>query len=216
MALVGIGMLSTTGMIISEDSFGPVSDNAAGIAEMSGEFTGEAERIMVSLDAVGNTTKAITKGVAIGSAVIAAVALFSSFIETIGNQLPQLKNVTGDALFHNPLTQINVANPTTFIGLLIGGSIAFLFSSLAIRAVGRSAGTVVHEVRRQFREHPGIMDYTEKPEYGNVISICTAAAQRELATPGPAGGPLAGDRRLRDQLRRPRGVPRRHDPHRAS
>jgi K(+)-stimulated pyrophosphate-energized sodium pump len=182
-ALVGIGMLSTTGMIISEDSFGPVSDNAAGIAEMSGEFTGEAEKVMVSLDAVGNTTKAITKGVAIGSAVIAAVALFSSFIETIGNQLPQLKHVTGDALFHNPLTQINVAIPTTFIGLLIGGSIAFLFSSLAIRAVGRSAGTVVQEVRRQFREHPGIMDYSEKPEYANVISICTAAAQRELATP---------------------------------
>jgi K(+)-stimulated pyrophosphate-energized sodium pump len=182
-ALGGVGMLSTTGMIISEDSFGPVSDNAAGIAEMSGEFTGEAERVMVSLDAVGNTTKAITKGVAIGSAVIAAVALFSSFIETIGNQLPQLKHVTGDALFHNSLTQINVAVPTTFIGLLIGGSIAFLFSSLAIRAVGRSAGTVVEEVRRQFREHPGIMDYTEKPEYGNVISICTAASQRELATP---------------------------------
>jgi K(+)-stimulated pyrophosphate-energized sodium pump len=182
-ALVGIGMLSTTGMIISEDSFGPVSDNAAGVAEMSGEFTGEAERVMVKLDAVGNTTKAITKGVAIGSAVIASVALFSAFIETIGNQLPALKNVTGDALFKAPLTQVNVANPTIFIGLLIGGSIAFLFSSLAIRAVGRSAGTVVHEVRRQFREHPGIMDYTEKPEYGNVISICTAAAQRELATP---------------------------------
>ncbi|MGC9960353.1 MAG: sodium-translocating pyrophosphatase [Acidimicrobiales bacterium] len=182
-ALVGIGMLSTTGMIISEDSFGPVSDNAAGVAEMSGEFTGEAERVMVKLDAVGNTTKAITKGVAIGSAVIASVALFSSFIETIGNQLPALKNITGDALFKAPLTQINVANPTIFIGLLIGGSIAFLFSSLAIRAVGRSAGTVVHEVRRQFREHPGIMDYTEKPEYGNVISICTAAAQRELTTP---------------------------------
>jgi len=182
-ALVGIGMLSTTGMIISEDSFGPVSDNAAGIAEMSGEFTGEAERIMVSLDAVGNTTKAITKGVAIGSAVIAAVALFASFIETIGNELPALRFVKGDALFHNPLTAINVAIPTTFIGLLIGGSIAFLFSSLAIRAVGRSAGTVVHEVRRQFREHPGIMDYSEKPEYGNVISICTAASQRELATP---------------------------------
>src|ERR1019366_4416120 len=156
-SLTGIGLLSTAGMIVSEDSFGPVSDNAAGIAEMSGEFTGEAERVMVSLDAVGNTTKAITKGVAIGSAVIAAVALFSSFIETIGNQLPQLKHVTGDALFHNPLTQINVAVPTRFIGLLIGGSIAFLFSSLAIRAVGRSAGTVVYEVRRQFREHPGIM-----------------------------------------------------------
>jgi K(+)-stimulated pyrophosphate-energized sodium pump len=179
-ALIGIGLLATAGMIVSEDSFGPVSDNAAGIAEMSGEFTGEAERVMVSLDAVGNTTKAITKGVAIGSAVIASVALFASFIETIGQQIPSL-GATGNKLFS--IIQINVANPTTFIGLLIGGSIAFLFSSLAIRAVGRSAGTVVLEVRRQFREHPGIMDYTEKPEYGRVISICTAAAQRELATP---------------------------------
>jgi K(+)-stimulated pyrophosphate-energized sodium pump len=180
-ALIGIGLLATTGMIVSEDSFGPVSDNAAGVAEMSGEFTGEAERIMVSLDAVGNTTKAITKGVAIGSAVIAAVALFASFIETTGSQLGL--HATGSALFNEIATQINVANPTTFIGLLIGGSVAFLFSSLAIRAVGRSAGTVVQEVRRQFREHPGIMDNTEKPEYGRVISICTAAAQRELATP---------------------------------
>ena len=179
-ALIGIGLLATAGMVVSEDSFGPVSDNAAGIAEMSGEFSGEAERIMVSLDAVGNTTKAITKGVAIGSAVIASVALFASFIETIGQQIPEL-HATGAKLFN--AIQINVANPTTFIGLLIGGSVAFLFSSLAIRAVGRSAGTVVLEVRRQFREHPGIMDYTEKPEYGRVISICTAAAQRELATP---------------------------------
>jgi len=168
-------------MVVSEDSFGPVSDNAAGIAEMSGEFTGEAERIMVSLDAVGNTTKAITKGVAIGSAVIAAVALFASFIETIGTQLNL--HATGSAVFNQIATQINVSEPTIFIGLLIGGSVVFLFSSLAIRAVGRSAGTVVQEVRRQFREHPGIMDYTEKPEYGRVISICTAAAQRELATP---------------------------------
>ncbi len=180
-SLSGIGLLSTAGMVLSEDSFGPVSDNAAGVAEMSGEFTGEAERVMVSLDAVGNTTKAITKGVAIGSAVIAAVSLFASFIETIGSQL--LPHISPNKLFTNPLTQINVSNPTTFIGLLIGGSIAFIFSGLAIRAVGRSAGTVVQEVRRQFREHPGIMDYTEKPEYGRVIAICTAAAQRELATP---------------------------------
>jgi K(+)-stimulated pyrophosphate-energized sodium pump len=180
-ALIGIGLLATTGMVVSEDSFGPVSDNAAGVAEMSGEFTGEAERIMVSLDAVGNTTKAITKGVAIGSAVIAAVALFASFIETIGQQIPAFRAFTGNHLFQT--IPINIANPTVFIGLLIGGSVAFLFSSLAIRAVGRSAGTVVQEVRRQFREHPGIMDYSEKPEYGRVISICTAAAQRELATP---------------------------------
>jgi K(+)-stimulated pyrophosphate-energized sodium pump len=176
-ALIGIGLLSTAGMIVSEDSFGPVSDNAAGVAEMSGEFTGEAERIMVSLDAVGNTTKAITKGVAIGSAVIAAVSLFGSFIETAGSQLHIPSKVVFDVI------QINVSNPTIFIGLLIGGSIAFIFSALAIRAVGRSAGTVVLEVRRQFREHPGIMDYTEKPEYGRVIAICTAASQRELATP---------------------------------
>ncbi len=180
-ALTGIGLLSTAGMIVSEDSFGPVSDNAAGVAEMSGEFTGEAERVMVSLDAVGNTTKAVTKGVAIGSAVIASVALFASFIETIGEQLklPQI----GNALFNLPSTAINVSHPTTFIGVLIGGSIAFIFSALAIRAVGRSAGTVVQEVRRQFREHPGIMDYSEKPEYGKVIAICTTASQRELATP---------------------------------
>ena len=149
---------------------------------MSGEFTGEAERVMVSLDAVGNTTKAVTKGVAIGSAVIASVALFASFIETIGEQL-KLPPARATALFNLPETSINVSHPTTFIGILIGGSIAFIFSALAIRAVGRSAGTVVQEVRRQFREHPGIMDYTEKPEYGKVIAICTTASQRELATP---------------------------------
>jgi K(+)-stimulated pyrophosphate-energized sodium pump len=178
-ALTGLGMLATTGVVVSEDTFGPVSDNAAGIAEMSGEFDGEAERIMVSLDAVGNTTKAITKGFAISSAVIAAVALFASFIEVVGDELGLPKT----DLFSNPLTQINVANPKTFIGLLIGGSVAFMFSSLAIRAVSRTAGTVVQEVRRQFREHPGIMDYTERPEYGRVIDICTAASLRELATP---------------------------------
>jgi K(+)-stimulated pyrophosphate-energized sodium pump len=141
---------------------------------------------MVSLDAVGNTTKAVTKGVAIGSAVIASVSLFASFIETVGSQLnlhPTLGNLGINWLFNAPQTQINVSHPTVFIGLLIGGSVAFIFSSLAIRAVGRTAGTVVHEVRRQFREHPGIMDFTEKPEYGRVISICTTASQRELATP---------------------------------
>jgi K(+)-stimulated pyrophosphate-energized sodium pump len=182
-ALCGMGMLATTGVVVSEDTFGPVSDNAAGIAEMSGEFEGEAQKIMVSLDAVGNTTKAITKGFAIGSAVIAAVALFASFIETIGSQFPELKGVVGKALFENHLTQINVADPRIFIGLLIGGAVPFLFSALAIRAVGRTAGTVVQEVRRQFREHPGIMDGSERPEYGPVIDICTAASLRELVTP---------------------------------
>jgi K(+)-stimulated pyrophosphate-energized sodium pump len=181
-ALTGMGMLATTGVIVSEDTFGPVSDNAAGIAEMSGEFSGEPERIMVSLDAVGNTTKAVTKGFAIGSAVIAAVALFASFVETIGKQFHITQ--TGSALFHSVLqTQVNVADPKIFIGLLIGGAVPFMFSALAIRAVGRSAGVVVHEVRKQFREHPGIMDYTEKPDTAAVIDICTAASLRELATP---------------------------------
>jgi K(+)-stimulated pyrophosphate-energized sodium pump len=179
-ALTGMGMLATTGVVVSEDTFGPVADNAAGIAEMSGEFTGEAERIMVSLDAVGNTTKAVTKGFAIGSAVIAAVALFASFIETIGSELNLDK--VGTALFRDPLTQINVADPKTFIGLLIGGSVAFLFSALAIRAVGRTAGTVVQEVRKQFADGQ-IMAGTKRPDYAPVIDICTAASLRELTTP---------------------------------
>jgi K(+)-stimulated pyrophosphate-energized sodium pump len=179
-ALTGMGMLATTGVVVSEDTFGPVADNAAGIAEMSGEFEGEPQRIMVSLDAVGNTTKAVTKGFAIGSAVIAAVALFASYIETIGSELG-IEEV-GTALFRHPLTQINVADPKTFIGLLIGGSIAFLFSALAIRAVGRSAAVVVQEVRRQFADGK-IMSGERRPDYGPVIDICTAASLRELATP---------------------------------
>ncbi|HEX7520711.1 MAG TPA: sodium/proton-translocating pyrophosphatase, partial [Acidimicrobiia bacterium] len=179
-ALTGMGMLATTGVVVSEDTFGPVADNAAGIAEMSGEFGGEAERIMVSLDAVGNTTKAVTKGFAIGSAVIAAVALFASFIETIGQELKLGGN--SSKVFSRLATQINVANPKTFIGLLLGGSIAFLFSALAIRAVGRTAGVVVQEVRDQFADGK-IMAGTKEPDYGPVIDICTAASLRELATP---------------------------------
>jgi K(+)-stimulated pyrophosphate-energized sodium pump len=185
-ALTGMGMLATTGVVVSEDTFGPVADNAAGIAEMSGEFEGEAERIMVSLDAVGNTTKAVTKGFAIGSAVIASVALFASYIETIGSELglvgPDGRPLSGSKLFNAFASQINVANPKTFIGLLIGGSVAFLFSALAIRAVGRTAGVVVQEVRRQFADGK-IMAGTKKPDYGPVIDICTAASLRELATP---------------------------------
>jgi K(+)-stimulated pyrophosphate-energized sodium pump len=135
---------------------------------------------MVALDAVGNTTKAVTKGFAIGSAVIAAVALFASYIETIGSELNLPDE--GTALFRNIATQINVADPKTFIGLLIGGSVPFLFSSLAIRAVGRTAGVVVQEVRDQFADGK-IMSGEKKPDYGPVIDICTAASLRELATP---------------------------------
>jgi K(+)-stimulated pyrophosphate-energized sodium pump len=175
-----MGMLATTGVIVSEDTFGPVSDNAAGIAEMAGELHGETGKILVSLDAVGNTTKAVTKGFAIGSAVIAAVALFASYIETIAGELKL--GLVGDAIFNAPETQINVSDVKTFIGLLIGGSIAFMFSALAIRAVGRTAGVVVQEVRSQFADG-GIMAGTKQPDYGPVIDICTAASLRELTTP---------------------------------
>jgi K(+)-stimulated pyrophosphate-energized sodium pump len=195
-ALTGMGMLATTGVIVSEDTFGPVSDNAAGIAEMSGEFEGEPERIMVSLDAVGNTTKAVTKGFAIGSAVIASVALFASYIETavtsVGKDLVQPGRVEqGLKLIESAkatprgvfdLLPVNVADPKIFIGLLIGGSVPFLFSALAIRAVGRTAGVVVQEVRRQFADGK-IMSGEKLPEYGPVIDICTTASLRELATP---------------------------------
>jgi K(+)-stimulated pyrophosphate-energized sodium pump len=198
-ALCGMGMLATTGVIVSEDTFGPVSDNAAGIAEMSGEFHGEPARIMVSLDAVGNTTKAVTKGFAIGSAVIAAVALFASYIETIAGELGLRyteenlaffreagrtvgEELRGSDIFRAVETQINVADVKTFIGLLIGGSIAFLFSALAIRAVSRTAGVVVQEVRKQFADGK-IMSGEKQPDYAPVIDICTAASLRELATP---------------------------------
>jgi K(+)-stimulated pyrophosphate-energized sodium pump len=185
-ALCGMGMLATTGVIVSEDTFGPVSDNAAGIAEMSGELEGETGKILVSLDAVGNTTKAVTKGFAIGSAVIAAVALFASYIETIASELG-LKDAAGNklegsAIFTAVETQINVSDVKTFIGLLVGGSIAFMFSALAIRAVGRTAGVVVQEVRSQFKDGK-IMAGTKQPDYGPVIDICTAASLRELSTP---------------------------------
>ena len=160
-----------------------MADNAAGIAEMSGEFHGEPERIMVSLDAVGNTTKAVTKGFAIGSAVIAAVALFASFIETAGTELGIVAENLKDGVFRTcPSWPINVADPKIFIGLLIGGSVPFLFSALAIRAVGRTAGVVVQEVRSQFADGK-IMAGEKQPDYGPVIDICTAASLRELATP---------------------------------
>jgi K(+)-stimulated pyrophosphate-energized sodium pump len=181
-ALCGMGMLATTGVIVSEDTFGPVSDNAAGIAEMSGEFHGEPQKIMVALDAVGNTTKAVTKGFAIGSAVIAAVALFASFIETAGAELGVVADNLKDGVFKAPELAINVADPKVFIGLLIGGAVPFLFSALAIRAVSRTAGVVVQEVRNQFADG-GIMAGTKKPDYAPVIDICTAASLRELTTP---------------------------------
>ncbi|MGH2680848.1 MAG: sodium-translocating pyrophosphatase [Actinomycetota bacterium] len=173
-ALTGMGMLTTVGVVVSMDTYGPISDNAQGIAEMSGEFEGRPAEILGGLDAVGNSTKAITKGMAIATAVLAATSLFGSFAEAVLGAL-------GSAAEEFP---IRIDNPDVLVGLLLGGSVAFLFSSLAIRAVGRAAMQVVVEVRNQFRDHPGIMDYTEKPDYGRVVDICTRTSLRELMTPG--------------------------------
>ena len=173
-ALTGMGMLTTVGVVVSMDTYGPISDNAQGIAEMSGEFEGRPAEILGGLDAVGNSTKAITKGMAIATAVLAATSLFGSFAEAVLGAL-------GSAADEFP---IRIDNPDVLVGLLLGGSVAFLFSSLAIRAVGRAAMQVVVEVRNQFRDHPGIMDYTEKPDYGRVVDICTRTSLRELMTPG--------------------------------
>jgi K(+)-stimulated pyrophosphate-energized sodium pump len=173
-ALAGTGLLTTVGVIVSMDSFGPVTDNAQGIAEMSGEFEGEPAQILTHLDAVGNTTKAITKGIAIATAVLAATALFGAF-------RTQVENALGKAA---GTFTLSIDHPNDLVGLIVGAAVVFLFASLLIRAVGRAAGRVVMEVRDQFRNHPGIMDYTEKPEYGRVVDICTRDSLRELATPG--------------------------------
>ena len=177
-ALAGTGLLTTVGVIVAMDTFGPISDNAQGIAEMSGDIDENGARVLTDLDAVGNTTKAITKGIAIATAVLAATALFGSYTDTIGTAMVK----AGSTL--NLVTLLNVANPNNLVGLLIGAAVVFLFSGLAINAVSRSAGAVVFEVRRQFREFPGIMDGTQRPEYGKVVDICTRDAQRELVTPG--------------------------------
>jgi K(+)-stimulated pyrophosphate-energized sodium pump len=173
-ALAGTGLLTTVGVIVSMDTFGPVSDNAQGIAEMSGEVEGEAAQVLTRLDAVGNTTKAITKGIAIATAVLAATALFGAF-------RTQVESALGGAA---RTFSLSIDQPNVLFGLIIGASVVFFFSGLAIMAVGRAAGRVVYEVRKQFREHPGIMDFTEKPEYGRVVEIVTKDSLRELATPG--------------------------------
>jgi K(+)-stimulated pyrophosphate-energized sodium pump len=187
-SLAGCGLLTTVGVIVAMDTFGPVSDNAQGIAEMSGDVHGDGVQVLTELDAVGNTTKAITKGIAIATAVLAATALFGSFTDAWQNELGKI--ALRDKLVDFPSNTVKlsfdqqVVTPSTLVGLLIGASVVFLFSGLAINAVTRAAGAIVFEVRRQFREHPGIMDYTEKPEYGRVVDICTKDSLRELATPG--------------------------------
>ncbi|MHB8186684.1 MAG: sodium-translocating pyrophosphatase [Dermatophilaceae bacterium] len=186
-ALSGCGLLTTVGVIVAMDTFGPVSDNAQGIAEMSGDVHGDGVQVLTELDAVGNTTKAITKGIAIATAVLAATALFGSYTDAWQTEV---RRIVGAGLKEQPsafvqsMFDLQIVTPSTLVGLLIGSSVVFLFSGLAINAVTRAAGAIVFEVRRQFREHPGIMDYTEKPEYGRVVDICTKDSLRELATPG--------------------------------
>jgi K(+)-stimulated pyrophosphate-energized sodium pump len=182
-AIAGTGLLTTVGVIVAMDTFGPISDNAQGIAEMSGDVKGEAAQILTSLDAVGNTTKAITKGIAIATAVLAATALFGAFTDAIKEAV--IKAVgEGQEVALQYQGVLDVADPRNLVGLIIGAAVVFLFSGLAINAVSRAAGAVVMEVRNQFKMHPGIMNGTEKPEYGRVVDICTRDSLRELATPG--------------------------------
>jgi K(+)-stimulated pyrophosphate-energized sodium pump len=182
-AIAGTGLLTTVGVIVAMDTFGPISDNAQGIAEMSGDVKGEGAQILTSLDAVGNTTKAITKGIAIATAVLAATALFGAFTDAIKEAVTKAVGEGKDvALQYQGV--LDVADPRNLVGLIIGAAVVFLFSGLAINAVSRAAGAVVMEVRNQFKMHPGIMKGTEKPEYGRVVDICTRDSLRELATPG--------------------------------
>jgi K(+)-stimulated pyrophosphate-energized sodium pump len=166
-ALTGLGLLTTTGFILAMDTYGPITDNAHGIFEMGGVHQEEASRTLSWMDAIGNTTKALTKGLAIATAVIAAISLFQSFIDAA----------------HLGAMGVQINGPMVFVGLMIGGAVPFLFSSFAIKAVGRAAYQVVFEVRRQFREHPGIMEGKELPDYGRCVDIVTATAQKELLSP---------------------------------
>src|SRR5919107_808042 len=197
-ALAGCGLLTTVGVIVAMDTFGPVSDNAQGIAEMSGDVDGEGAQILTDLDAVGNTTKAITKGIAIATAVLAATALFGSYSDawqTVYRPILEglQQQAQSGALSEGQISDIQqqltafdlqIVTPSVLVGLILGACVVFLFSGLAINAVTRAAGAIVFEVRRQFREIPGIMQGTTRPEYGKVVDICTRDSLRELATPG--------------------------------
>ncbi|MEQ6903566.1 sodium-translocating pyrophosphatase [Nocardioides sp. YIM 152588] len=182
-ALAGCGLLTTVGVIVAMDTFGPVSDNAQGIAEMSGDVSEEGAQILTELDAVGNTTKAITKGIAIATAVLAASALFASYAQSATESLLKADGVSA-ADTSAFAAAFLIVDAKLIVGTLLGAGVVFLFSGLAISAVGRAAGAVVMEVRRQFRDIPGIMEGTGRPEYGKVVDIVTRDSLRELATPG--------------------------------
>jgi K(+)-stimulated pyrophosphate-energized sodium pump len=185
-----MGMLMSAAFVLSMDTFGPITDNAGGINEMAGAPK-EAREITDELDAVGNTTKALTKGYAIGSAALAAFLLFSAFFDRVKeirliDSLPEGQRPTPAQLLaalDQPLV-IDLSRIEVFVGALLGVMLVFLFSSLAIRAVGNAAGAIIEEVRRQFRENPGIMDGTVRPDYGRAVDITTRAALREMILPG--------------------------------
>jgi K(+)-stimulated pyrophosphate-energized sodium pump len=169
-AVATMGMLGTAAYILAMDTFGPITDNAGGIVEMSGQPE-EVRRKTDRLDAVGNTTKALTKGYAIGSAALAAFLLFSAYLDEVAH-------------YGHPLEAVNIAKPEVFVGALLGAMLVFLFSAYAIRAVGKAAYYVINEVRRQFKENPGILQGTVKPDYRRCVDIVTVGALKQMILPG--------------------------------